>query len=537
MSPKALLRPIFRRWSFALPLLWASVAVFLRWHVGPWPIDDAYITFRYVAHGVQGHGLVYNPGERILGVSTPLWMLVLTGLCKHVVCDIPLLAARVNAVLDGVSVLLLYALARRFRLSPWAASVPALFWAFYPLSLKYAAGGMETALATLLLLAMFNLYLRRQEHWAAFMAGGALLARPDALAAVGPMFFAMLRSTPRRAWTKGLVLGAVLLPWWWFSWHYYGQWLPQSLVAKSAPIYRASPGENFWQGLYLFNGLLLSGPLGWTAHGFYIFQPLIMRLPLIPMALGLVALWFLGFQHARRQDGRWSVVLGFPWLFLGTYVLLGLRGNLAAEWYFVPLAPFLALGLWFGWVVYAKTRAPTAARRWLLVFGGSALLLAQVAGLNWGRHAERPFWFPRSIWVERETMYRQIASHLRQNLQPGETVAAPEIGTIGYFCLSCRVLDTVGLVSPQALRYYPLPPDLYVTIYAVPPDLIRDARPQYLVGLDVFWRRSLFEQPWFQEEYTLVMEEPTTIFGSTALQVFVRRETTALPSSHPAEAP
>lgn len=41
--------------------------------------DDSYITFRYVRHVAQGFGPVWNPGERVEGYSSPLW-LVLTAL-------------------------------------------------------------------------------------------------------------------------------------------------------------------------------------------------------------------------------------------------------------------------------------------------------------------------------------------------------------------------------------------------------------------------------------------------------------------------
>ena len=39
--------------------------------------DDAYITFRYVDNWVRGHGLVFNPGERVMGYSNFLWVVVL----------------------------------------------------------------------------------------------------------------------------------------------------------------------------------------------------------------------------------------------------------------------------------------------------------------------------------------------------------------------------------------------------------------------------------------------------------------------------
>ena len=38
-----------------------------------WEIDDAYISYRYALNFVQGHGLVYNPGEPVEGYTNFLW--------------------------------------------------------------------------------------------------------------------------------------------------------------------------------------------------------------------------------------------------------------------------------------------------------------------------------------------------------------------------------------------------------------------------------------------------------------------------------
>ena len=41
--------------------------------------DDAFISFRYAANLLDGHGLVYNPGERVEGYTNFLWTLLLAG--------------------------------------------------------------------------------------------------------------------------------------------------------------------------------------------------------------------------------------------------------------------------------------------------------------------------------------------------------------------------------------------------------------------------------------------------------------------------
>ena len=39
-----------------------------------WMVDDAYITFRTIDNLASGHGLTWNPGERVQVYTHPLWM-------------------------------------------------------------------------------------------------------------------------------------------------------------------------------------------------------------------------------------------------------------------------------------------------------------------------------------------------------------------------------------------------------------------------------------------------------------------------------
>ena len=38
-----------------------------------WAYDDPFITYRYARNLLNGFGFVYNPGERILSTTTPLF--------------------------------------------------------------------------------------------------------------------------------------------------------------------------------------------------------------------------------------------------------------------------------------------------------------------------------------------------------------------------------------------------------------------------------------------------------------------------------
>jgi hypothetical protein len=81
----------------------------------------------------------------------------------------------------------------------------------------------------------------------------------------------------------------------------------------------------------------------------------------------------------------------------------------------------------------------------------------------------------------------------------------------------------VGLISPQSVAYYPLPESQYVINYAIPPDLITDLQPDYLVLLEVYGREGLLRDPRFLDAYELLETIPTDLYGSHGMLVY-RRE-------------
>src|ERR1043165_4126390 len=93
------------------PLLVAFAA---RWVTAPHPIDDAYITFRYARNLAQGLGLVYNPGEWVLGTTTPLWAAILALGYRFGFGDLAAVATAVSAVCDAATAAILASLVLRF---------------------------------------------------------------------------------------------------------------------------------------------------------------------------------------------------------------------------------------------------------------------------------------------------------------------------------------------------------------------------------------------------------------------------------------
>lgn len=91
-----------------------------------------------------------------------------------------------------------------------------------------------------------------------------------------------------------------------------------------------------------------------------------------------------------------------------------------------------------------------------------------------------------------------------------------------------RILDTVGLVTPETAHYYPADPAIYVINYAIPADLVLALDPDFVVILEVYGRRRRLPDPRFQARYRLLEKFETDVYGTDGMLVFVR----AKPSAH-----
>ena len=70
-----------RRLVFAFLFVTATASYFAvsAWQARPVVIDDAFISYRYAANLLAGHGLEFNPGERVEGYTNFFWVLLAVG--------------------------------------------------------------------------------------------------------------------------------------------------------------------------------------------------------------------------------------------------------------------------------------------------------------------------------------------------------------------------------------------------------------------------------------------------------------------------
>ena len=227
-----------------------------------WASDDAYISFRYAYNLVQGHGLVYNPGERVEGYTDFLWTLI-AAFAIWLKGDPGQVSIVVNLASFAGVVWLVERLGRRLQPAPILIGIAVpLVAASYTMA-SFGTACIETMFAALLVLVSLE-RLDAGHPLVAGLAGiAATLTHPDHGIFYAVLGLALLLDKSRR---KDLLYYAipfvvVFVPYYLWRWSYYGDLMPNTYYAKSANKAYFEQGNRYVMITFVGSGFWLSLPL------------------------------------------------------------------------------------------------------------------------------------------------------------------------------------------------------------------------------------------------------------------------------------
>jgi hypothetical protein len=513
---------LMRKFALATTTI-IALALFARFIPGPRTIDDSYITFRYARNILAGQGFVYNPGERLLGTTTPLYTLLLSFAGRFLgneQADFPFISLIVNGLADAITCCLLIKLGQKLG-SLTAGLATALAWSIAPFSVTFAIGGLETSLLVVFMVLFGYLYLLKRYLLCALIASFLLLIRPDTLILITPVILDRLIGAFSHNSTHITLpeIAALIIPygaWAIFALFYFGSPLPHSITAKTL-AYHLPPLAALTRLLQHYaTPFMEDATFGIPAIG--------IGLLLYPFAS------IIGCLRARKIISQSIPILVYPWLY---FLVFSIANPLIFRWYLTPPLPFYMLSIFLGIEkilldILKKANKPSSGfhKTTSKIFQSAILLFLFVIPFaflarNWAIRPDHGLTMPAPMmsWYKLELLYQEASNFLNTRLKPGDIVAAGDVGVVGYIT-NAPILDTVGLNSAITTRYYPLDDKYYAINYAIPPDLILDTRPDYIVILEVYGRKGLLIDERFKNSYRLIKKIATDIYGSNGMLIF-----------------
>lgn len=367
--------------------------------------DDAYISYRYARSLAAGHGLTFNPGERVEGYSNLLYVLVLAPVFLFA-RDTAVLPAAV-ALNGACAIAALVVFHRRLEARHGAhpAAWGALLFAAWPTLWLWNASGMETALVLLLQVALWAEVTRdgprRRAGPLVLVLVLLVLARADGFVSAGlGVVYLVMRGDAGRARAGALAVAATMAALVAFRLAYYGFPLPNTYYAK------------------------VSGPLA-SRIGDAIGQlaDLALHAGMLPYLVILTAAAVIAFR--RRHGAFFEPLFATAWL--GFWIYVG--GDVFGERFLLVLVPLGAavVARWLG--EGRRLRAATAIVS-ALVFQLAPLLddrRFRYAGVKYDR------------WIE-------LGRLLARPEHRGKTIAVDAAGKIPYYS-HLMAIDMLGLTD------------------------------------------------------------------------------------------
>jgi uncharacterized membrane protein YhaH (DUF805 family) len=422
------------------PLAWlllsGGLALFTiqAWSAGVCLQDDAFISLRYARNLADGHGLVYNPGERVEGYTNFLW--TVTSAIPFLAGFDPVGFLRGLGLVSGLAmVLTAFALTRAAapRGPPLAAGAAALLTGSLPFLAVEAVMGLETCAFAALIALWLSRQLVEADAPQRFPVSGIVgavsaLVRPEAhlvAALLGVDDLLRGRWRHRRFWIRwGIYVAVVAVH---VSWRiaYYASPLPNTFYAKVS----AGAADQTHGLSYTAAYLAAIWPL-WLLGG---------------LAM-LVALASRRLRPSMGTGGRW-LLLALPGAYLAYATYVG--GDFKPTYRFFAL-PSLLLAVLAGLAILGACEVIRDRRPWLapVVATCATLIAGLLLATGTASTAARDF----ADWrAKRLKTHLAAGRHLAQTRPPGTWLATGNAGAVP-FASRLPTIDILGLCDAHIAR-------------------------------------------------------------------------------------
>ncbi len=412
--------------------------------------EDAFITYRFAANWVNGHGLVWNPGEApVEGYTNFLWLCV-CALLLVLGIDLPTATQALGVAASVLILVLSWRMARRLGASPRLALFPCVVLACSGPFATWSTSGMETSAFALFVVLATEAAARfvegdgerRHAAMAIVALVVATLLRPEGalVAAVlgGGVLVLAARSRDKGVAipvAAGLVYLALIGAYTAWRLHYFGHPLPNTFYAKTGGGFAQAARGAEYVGLFVLHFVL-----PWA------------------VALGIALLGERSRLAARFAEPR--LLLSSVLLVVYSAYILFVGGDYMAMYrFFVPVWPALALVL-TGFVLHAVDDPGLTPRRLSIVKVGVLLGLLGT-GIHStpleARYFEKPEHMHgnhRGVETERWYVARQrlIGRFFARYGERDESIATGAIGAVAWES-GLRVYDVHGIVDAHIAHH------------------------------------------------------------------------------------
>lgn len=423
---------------YVIPLL---VLLFLRMTLPVNICDDAYISFKTAVNLGDGNGMVFNVGEKIYLVTTPLWVLLLA-VTRIFTSDVVVASQILGSIFEALLLINIVHLGKRITNSAGVGMLAAVFLCTNPVFILISISGMELALYLLVIVFSLNLLTYKKYCWALIVAAIAAFVRFDGLVLYAVILGWTLWSLRGEVKRKPIYVMMLVLPslviiasYFLFGYLYYGDAVPVSVQRKI--LGRPAIFSEKWQK-GAFEMIRQFARVFVGRSGYWFLLPTPFTVLVIPFIIGWVKI-------VKRKEV--IPLLAFTIVYVGCFVWGGKEYAKFFPWYFVPflLAAYLIAASGCHWLSEVVSKEVRFAKQKVLIFV-MAVLWVGIIFLPLKKVGD----FISGIGIGREKTYAATTVWLGRHLPDKAIIAANEIGAVGFFSRpGIEVLDMFGLLRKK----------------------------------------------------------------------------------------